>query len=502
VGMSEVGSLDPVHATSPSALILLRTACDGLIGLDHGTGAPKPALAAAWTLSDGARRLTVELRPGSRFQDGTAVTPAAIREALSRVARPSSSSPWAALVSRIEGFFEVQSGAATHLSGVRAMEDGSLAITLREPFSDFATVLAHPALVPVSLESLREVPEGSELPVCSGPYRIERGTEEKDLRLGKVSGARTHNEGYLDQGVGEAELVLIRSFDSGEDAYQAYRAGQVDIAQVPDSRAGEAPQVKGYESEPTPEITFLGFDPGNEQTSDPRLRQALSLAIDRLAIIDAAFGDQRMPATGWLPAGTSASEGSQCGSFIRRIADPQRAKQLLSGAGIDPAAFQLSLFYDGRVTGRLVAEALELQLEQVLGIDVQPKDLEGQDLAAHIHTKPAGASAWLMSTKIDLPLQDEFVGSFRSGSISNVLGFSDPQFDKRVDEARRATSKGDIGRGYSLAESQLCALMPAIPLWTGVSQWMFSPERVDVVGDARLDPLGSPLLRHARAKNG
>lgn len=502
MGLSEIGSLDPVHATSPSALTILRTACDGLVGLDHRTGAPKPALATSWALSEGARKLTLELRPGSKFQDGTPVTAAAIRDALSRVARPSSSSPWGALVSRIEGYFEVQSGAATHLSGVRAMEDSRLTITLREPFSDFATVLAHPALVPVSLESLREAPEGADLPVCSGPYRIEPGSEEKDLRLGKVSGARGHNEGYLNDGAGEAELILIRSFDSGEDAYQAYRAGQVDIAQVPDSRVGEAQQAGGYHSEPTPGITFLGFDPANTQTSDPKLRQAMSLAIDRLVIIDAAFGDQRMPATGWLPAGTSASEGSECGSYVRRIADPERAKQLFAGTGIDPASFKLALFYDGRVNGRLVAEALELQLEQVLNIDVQPKDLEDQDLAAHILTKPAGASAWLMSTKIDLPLQDEFVGSFRTGSISNVLAFSDAQFDKRVDEARGATSKGDIARGYSLAESELCSVMPAIPLWTGVSRWVFSPERVDMAGDAHLDSLGSPLLRHAQAANG
>ncbi|MEX2553904.1 MAG: ABC transporter substrate-binding protein [Actinomycetota bacterium] len=501
-GLSEIGPLDPVHATSPAALTILRTACDGLIGLDHETGAPRPALATAWTLSEGARRLALELRPGSRFQDGTAVRASAIREALSRVARPASASPWAGLVSRIEGFAEVQSGAATHLSGVRAEEDSTLTITLREPFSDFATVLAHPALVPISEESLRETPEGADLPVCSGPYRIERGTEEKDLRLGRVSGARSHNEGYLNDGAGEAELILIRSFDSGEDAYQAYRAGQVDIARVPDSLAGEAQQAGGYRSEPTPGITFLGFDPANAQTSDPRLRQAISLSIGRLVIIDAAFGDQRTPATGWLPAGNSVSEGSQCGSFIRRIADPQRAKQLFAGTGIDPASFKLALFYDGRVTGRLVAEALELQLEEVLGIDVQPQDLEGQDLAAHILTKPAGPAAWLMSTKIDLPVQDEFVGSFRTGSASNVLAFSDPQFDERVDEARRATTQSDIARGYSLAESQLCSLMPAIPLWTGVSQWMFSPERVELVGDAYLDSLGSPLLRHARAAGG
>jgi oligopeptide transport system substrate-binding protein len=497
-GLSEIGSLDPADATSPSALMLLRTACDGLVGLDFRTGAPKPALATAWSLSEGARKLTVTLRPGARFQDGTPVTPEAVREALSRVARPSSASPWASLVARVEGFAEVQSGAATHLSGVREEQTG-LAITLREPFSDFATVLAHPALIPVSLESLREEPDGSELPVCSGPYRMERGGDGKDLRLGKVT-ARGFNEGFLKVGAGEAELILIRSFDSGEDAYQAYRSGQVDIAEVPDSRVGEAQQAEGYRSAATPQITFLGFNPASEQTADPRLRQAMSLAIDRLVIIDAAFGDSRQPASGWLPAWAASGESSTCGNFVRRIADPPRAKQLLRSANIQPGEFKLSVYYDSRATARLVVEALELQMEQVLGIDVEPTELEGQELASHVVNKPPGASAWVMSTAIHLPVLDEFIGTpFRTGSISNVLGFSDPQFDRRVDEARSAGSQPGIVKAYGQAESQLCSVMPAIPLWSGVSRWMFSPERVEVAGDAYLDWLGTPLLRHARA---
>jgi oligopeptide transport system substrate-binding protein len=496
-GLSEIGSLNPADATSASALTLLRTACDGLVGLDFRTGEPKPALATSWNLSEGARKLTVTLRSGARFHDGTPVTPEAVREALSRVARPSSASPWASLVARVDGFAEVQAGAATHLSGIRAEETG-LTITLREPFSDFATVLAHPALIPVSLESLRNTPNGSDLPVCSGPYRIERGGDGQDLRLGKGSGG--FNEGYRNRGRGEAELILIRSFESNEDAYQAYRNGQVDIAPVPGSRVGEAEQRAGYHSEPTPQITFLGFNPASAETSDPRLRQAMSLAIDRLVIIDAAFGDARQPASGWLPAGTTPPDASSCGSFVRRIADPAKAKLLLGSTNIRPDDFKLSVYYDASATPRLVVDALELQIEEVLEIDVQPTELQGQELASHVVNKPAGASAWLMSTTIHLPVLDEFIGTpFRTGSVANVLGFSDSQFDKRVDEARSAGSQPGKVKGYSQAESQLCSLMPAIPLWSGVSRWMFNPERVDIGGDAYLDWLGSPLLRHARA---
>ncbi|HEX2052143.1 MAG TPA: ABC transporter substrate-binding protein, partial [Actinomycetota bacterium] len=278
IGLPQIGNLDPPRAQGSSALTVLGTACDGLLGLDPETSAPRPALAESWSLKEGARSLTVRLRPELTFHDGTAVTAAAVREALSRVARPATSSPWSELVSKVEGYGEVLAGNATHLSGIRAVDELNLEVELSEPYSDFVTVLSHPALLPVSLESLKESPDGRTEPVCAGPYRIDKGLDEGDLRLTRSTGSVSRNDAYLSRGRGAAERILVRSFDSPEDAYQAYRSGTVDMAGIPDSRLAEAQASgRGYVSGPTPEILYLAFDPANPATDDPRFRQALSL---------------------------------------------------------------------------------------------------------------------------------------------------------------------------------------------------------------------------------
>lgn len=486
VGLSDLGSLDPARASSASDLTLVRTACNGLLGLDQEDGAVKAGLARDWDLSDAGRKLTVTLRSGSKFQDGSAVTSESVREALSRVARPSVSSPWAYLMARVEGFSEVQSGAATHLSGVRALDDMRVEINLSQPFSGIATVLAHPALIPVSLNSLKKSPEGAPIPVCSGPYQIKPGSQQGDLRLSKVAA-----------GDGAADLILVRAFESPEDAYASFGAGQVDIAPVPDSRVGEARPEQGLQSRAVPQLTFLGFDGANPITGDPRVRQAISLAVDRLAIIDAVYGDQRRPATGWLPEKGARPAGSACGKFVRRISDPDQAKQLLLAAGDAAARLELALYYDGNST-RSLAEALKIQIEQGLGIAVVPKPLEGQDVLAHFASKPREPAAWIMTTKIDLGLPDEFLGAGTGGPIDT----GDREFNRLIDDARSATSESEIAQRYGQAEARLCDLMPGVPLWTGVSNWMFSPERVDVQADAYLDSLGSPLLRRSFAAGG
>ena len=504
IGIPQIGSLDPPRAQGPSANTILRTACDGLVGLDPESGAPRPALAESWTLQDGASRLNLTLRPGMRFHDGTPVTSAAVREALSRVARPSTSSPWADLVSKVVGFSEVQAGSATNLSGVRASEDLRLQIELSEPYSEFPTVLSHPALLPVSLdslESLEDEPEGRAGPVCAGPYLVEEGLDAGDLRLIRTTEGVSRNDAFLSRGRGLAERILVRSFESPEDAYQAYKTGRVDMAPVPDSRLGEAQASgSGYVSGATPRIIYLAFDPENPATADPRFRQAISLAIDRLVIIDAAYGDRRRPATRWLPGGFGPATDSSCRTFARRIADPNRARELFGASGVNPGAVELRLFYDPQTTSRLVAEALQLQLTEGLGIAVEPRALEGEDIAGSFQGRGGDPAMWIMRTSIELPLPDQFLGDqFRTGSDNNALGFSDPTYDAKIEEARAATDEEEIERLYVEAESALCNQMPAIPLWTSVSHWMINPEKVGFENARRLDSQGSPLLRHARA---
>ena len=501
VGLSQIGSLDPPRASGSSAMAVLRTACDGLVGLDPGSGTPRPALAESWDLHEGARKLTLQLRSGLKFSDGSAVTAGSVREALSRVARPSTSSPWVDLVSKVAGFAEVQSGTATNLSGVKPLEDLGLEIELSEPYSDFPTVLSHPALVPVSLESLEESPDGPDEPVCAGPYRIEQGLEPGDLRLSRTTAGAGHNEAYLRNGEGFAERILIRSFESREDAYQAYRAGTVDVAPVPDSRLGESQASgAGYVGVATPQITYLAFDPANPATADPRFRQAISLAIDRLVILDAAYGDQRQPATRWLPGAYGRGVESTCTGYARRIADPDRARELLGASGVPAEGLRLALYYDPAMTGRLVAEAIQIQVREVLGVSLQPQELDGEDVVSSFNSRGSPAAAWIMATTIDLPLPDQFLGDlFRTGSAKNVLGFSDRTFDARTEDARKATSKEEIERLYVQAENALCNQMPAIPLWTSVSHWMINPDKVESAGERKLNSLGGPLLRHLSA---
>ncbi|MEX2587191.1 MAG: ABC transporter substrate-binding protein [Actinomycetota bacterium] len=498
LGLAQVGTLDPPRATGLPALSILRTACDGLVGLEPGTDALRPALAQHWSLSSVARVLEVQLGENLEFQDGTPVTAGAVREALSRVARPATDSPWAGLVSKIEGFEEVTSGEATSLSGVRIIDDTNLEVRLSVPASEFPTVLSHPALTPVSLESVAQNPGGVDLPVCAGPYRIETGSGEQDFRLGKVPEYSSHNEAYLNDGQGLAEVILVRAYDSAEDAYQGYVSDEVDIAPVPDSRLAEAQAEGGMHSRSTPNVTYLGFAPVDGPTADPRVRRAISLSIDRLAIIEAVYGDGRAPAERWLDPDYGVGPPEPCAQYLSRIADPQQAQQQLAAGSVDPESPQIPLYHSEAGRDRLVAEAVQTQVKQALGLDLKPVAVRGQSVEEAYN--PEDPSVWLLSTSVELPLPAQLLGDpFRTGGKGNVLGFADPAFDDSIHAAERSSSPEQVTRLYLEAESRLCDVMPGIPLWRAADHWAVDTSAVSFEGNRVLGSLGFPLLRHARA---
>lgn len=498
MGVSQLGSLDPARASGPSSLSLLKAACEGVTALDPRSGRPGPAVARSWSLAPGAQKASLRLKEGLRFSDGTPVDAQAIRESLSRVARPATASPWSDLVAKIAGFEEVQSGAATHLSGVRILGSSRLEIELTQPFADLFTVLSHPGLTPVSLESLAPAASGPELPVCAGPYEIEETEAGKEYRLVRHGRPAEGEERARQRSAPGADVIVIKNYDTHSEAYAAFKAGEVDLAPVPETEIGEAQVHKGFERRAGPQVALLAFDPTKPPTDDARVRQAISLAVDRLVIIDAAFGDQRRPALRWLPESFGRQAGPACEGYIRKVTDSTRAKQRLDEAALEIKQ-PIPLIFDSAQFGRLVAQAIQVQVRDVLGIDLQPRPLDAPEFEASLEATPSPA-IWLMSTNAYLPIPDELVGAlFVRGSPKNPTGFSDAEVDAAVERARKAASPAEASRMWADAENVVCEKMPATPMWRASGQWIRHPQKIIVDADSMLDLSGDPLLRQMRS---
>lgn len=468
LGLPAVGTLDPATA-SMNGLLVLAMACEPLLALDPDTLEPEPALVQSWQYKADARSVTLQLRKGLRLQDGEPFDSKTVADSLSRIANPATSSPWAPLV--------------VSMASVRPIRPTSIEIAFNRPDADFVTLLAHPALTPVSI-----LADGTQ--VCVGPYRMEAGTE------GAFRFSAFENHEPI---TGFAEEIVVRHYENNDAAFEALKNGEVDLAPIAETRAAGG-EAEGWRQESAVgnAVTYLAFNPSRPETANPALRQAVSRALDRLAIIDVGFGDGRLPLSGWNAAGSGSPQSPECREAAPRNADPEGAAQKLAESGVSPGA-TFPMYFDQSRLSRLVANSIEVQVKSALGVILrsEPTDAAGLDSTLRGGTIPG---VWILNSESDSPVPGRLLSRlFETGSSSNIMGFSDAPLDTALAAARTKVDTERRLDAYAEAEEIVCGYMIAAPLWTGIKHWVFDSEKVDVEGPA-LDPWGNPILRHVKPR--
>lgn len=476
VALTTPGDLDPAYARSDGALALISTACDPLIARGLTAGEIEPSLVENWGSDSDAETFTFRLREAA-FHDGAPVDAKAILANLNRVAHPATDSPWAPLLDAVEGYRDVREGESQTLRGAREVDSRSFEVRLASPDADFPKVLAHPSLTPVSPAGLEDGGAPA-LPVCSGPYEFISDPPEGRVVLRNI----------------EAPSILMeaRLFETASEAYEAFGSGEVVAAPVPQELAFEVNDHPGHQVRFTPAVTYLGLHLEGPVTSDLSIRRALSLALDRVLLIDASFGDGRDPARGWL---ATEDPTRSCLSNAGRVGDPQASRRALERVGVDPSRIILPLRFRPDVVPGVVVDAIREQLSRTLGIGVSPVPLEPEEFGEALRGSPV-EGLWIQDHTPDVP------GSWRaleplfgSDGEGNLSGYANEGVDRALDEARRSVDPGRQLEALREAEGRICEDLPAIPLWHGAVHWIFDTERVEVPEDP-LDPFGVPMLRH------
>jgi ABC-type transport system substrate-binding protein len=291
---------------------------DTLVKLD-AQARPQPALAVAWQSDPSARHWQFTLRRGVKFHDGSAASPAAIAQILGAI-----HSSW----------------------NVRAAVD-SVSIESETPMPALLAELA----LPRNLLLKRNT---NHLPIGTGPFLIAEWQPGKRLRLAA-------NE---DSWAGRpfVDAVEIEFGKSLRDQAIALELDKTDVIEAAPQAASGSQRHSTSSSLSLPvELLALVFS-ANSKAQDPRLREALALAIDRKPIQSVLLKGAGEPAASILPnwmTGYSAVFSAQ--------ANPQRARTLLAGSR-QPA---LNLSYDPRdPQSQLIAERIALNAREV-GITVQ-----------------------------------------------------------------------------------------------------------------------------------
>jgi oligopeptide transport system substrate-binding protein len=461
IALLDPGSLDPARAETLEDEIVVGNLFDGLTAIDPA-GAVRPAVAASWTSDPGLRHWEFRLRPDARFADGSTVSAEDFKFAWERLADPKAaprrSPATAALLAPVSGYRAFAAGRAEQIAGITAPDPATLRVDLDRPFADFPAAVASVELSPLPRALVGGDPAAYlTRPVGNGPFRL----------AGRVRAGRPlvleRNPAYWGA-TAHLDRVSVHLVPDELTAWLELQNGRVAFAPVPTDQLAAAGAVYGLSSDgrgrpgllqgPALTVWQVGFDLRRRPASDPRWRQAFSLAIDRRRIA-AAVGATVVPAAGLVPPGTPAAgePGASGAALCPACAhDPARAKALFAqvNAGSAPVTLQVAAGGVERRIGELLAHDLT-----AAGLKVQLK----------VSDDPKGTAAVRLGRMADYPRMDAFLHErFSSRGTANRSGFRDAAVDRLLDQARGTADEPARSGRYRQAEAAILAELPAAPL--------------------------------------
>lgn len=456
----------------------------GLVRLDSDLRV-QPDLAAGWEVDESDTVYTFYLYRNAVFHDGRRLTAEDVIFSWERATDAATGSDTAlTYLGDIAGVPEKVAGEAQHIAGVRALDEHTLEVRIDAPKVYFLAKLAYPVAFVVDRNNVGQAGWQRE-PNGSGPFRLRAWRDDEIMVLER-------NEDYY-RGPPDLAHVVLR-MDAGLPLAR-YEQGEIDLVgvgganlqRVQDPNSPLSPQLRTGVDMCT---TYVGFNSRQPPFDDVRVRQAFILALDRQRLVSGLMDGNALAATGPLPPGMPG--------YVAREPtypfNPARARALLAEAGVSvesgDAASLGSLTYTTAGYGEVGAfEAAVISMwQENLGVAVQPQLLDPFTYNEELYAGNMGhlfTSGWCA----DYPDPQNFLDVlFHSQSAQNLGGFSNPQIDAQLEEARTLSDSAQRMARYAEIEQQLVAQAPVAFIAHSLSAVLVKP----YVQGYELTPIGVP----------
>ncbi|MBI1238764.1 MAG: peptide ABC transporter substrate-binding protein [Alphaproteobacteria bacterium] len=473
--MNEPDTLDPQRATGSWESNVIG---DMILGLmtDDPKGDPVYGAAESHTVSADGKVYTFTIREGHVWSDGVPVTADDFVYSYQRILAPTFAAEYASILYPIAGAQAYNSGeAGPEALQVRTIDPRTLEITLAHPASYFLQLLTHFSLFPVPKHVVETQGANWTSPgvmVSNGPYVLQEWQPNGFIRIAR-------NPLFYDAENVSIDSVVFYPTDDSEAALKRFRAGELDInAGIPSQKIefvrAELPEATRIA--PFINTRYIAFNMSRAPFDDVRVREALSLAIDRGVIVEKILKAGERPAYALVPPGMAHySSGAQ----LRFKDEPQearieRAKVLLADAGFgpgNPLRFSYNVISDP--DSRRVAVALA-SMWKAIGADAE---LLVSEKKVHYDTVrggnyDVGEANWIADYNDAKNFL--FLTQPSSGRM-NIPRYADPRFEVLMEQADAEADATAREALLTEAEQLMLDAHAVAPLYFGVSRNLVQP---------------------------
>lgn len=473
---AEPKALDHQLVTGVIESKIITSLFEGLVAGDPSRDdASIPGAAASWEHNEDMTGWVFHLQPQGKWSDGAPVTAHDFVFAYNRLLHPDFAGPYAEMLYFLDGAEAFNKGETTDFSqvGVKAVDDFTLQLKLREPVPYLPSLTRHYTWFPVPRHVVLQFGKMTDRftkwsvlqnIVGNGPFKLTQWRFHDFIEVRR-------NPHYWN--AAQVGLNGIR-FYPVENPYtetRAFLSGQLHTTyQLPSDliRTVKKNDPEFLRQEPYVGTTFIRLNTTRPAFSDPRVRQALSLTIDRGQICEHIM-------EGFIPATSLTPKMGSYEPEAKLRFDPEKARGLLAEAGFPNGdGFPVFSMLISRPSARAGSEALQAMWLKHLNIRINIQNMDwGSYIGAQQSLNFDMASAGWVGDYLD---PTTFLNIWTPGNGNNNTGWSDPRYDSLL---RAAALKADPAERIALfreAESLLMDAQPILPVSYYTRNYLIRPE--------------------------
>ncbi len=475
---AEPQDLDPHIVTGVTEHNIISALLEGLVSEHPKTLAPVPAVARAWTISADGKTYRFQLREDARWSNGDPVSADDFVFSWRRLLSPRLGAEYAYQLYPIVGAEAYHRGTLDDFGkvGVGALSAHALEVRLRYPVPYFLSLLSHFSAFPVHPPTIARFGEpdqrGSRWTrpgnyVGNGPFALRSWRLNHHIAVER-------NPHYWDAATVSLNGIRFLPIDQAQTAERMFRTGALHLGSgLPVDKISVYQRDYPQFIRITPYFGtyYYIFNTRREPFTDPRVRRALSMAINRRQLVERVVQGGQLPALAFTPPAD--------GGFVPEAGiteDIAAARALLADAGYPqgngfPA---VELLYNTSENHRKIAVALQQMWRQALGISVV---LSNQDWKVYLSSRRSGnfdiARAGWIGDYLD---PNTFLDLMVSHSGNNHTGWGSPQYDALIAAAAETSDRAARDALFQRAERMLADASPVLPIYWYTNIALIRPE--------------------------
>ena len=486
----------PANTNEVGGGLVMKLLFEGLISYD-GAGKPINQVAESVKTTD-SQTFTIKLKPGWKFTNGEAVDAKSFVDAWNFGALITNAQLNAYFFEPIDGYKEVHPDAekakptAKTMKGLAVVDDLTFTVKLASAQSSFPQRLGYTAFYPMPQAAYKDVKAFGEAPIGNGSYMLDgKWVHNVNIKVKK-------NPTYKGTLVAKNAGVDVKVYTDQNASYTDLLANNVDvITGIPDNALASFKADLGDRAINQPagvfqSFTFPQYQPEWKTPQSAKVRQAISMSIDRKQITDKIFQGTRTPATDFSSPVVQGFSKDICGEFCTY--NPVKAKALLAAAGGYKGNLEIAYNADGG--HKSWVDATCNSIKNTLGIACAGKSYPDFKSMRDPITKGTMKTAFRTGWQMDYPALENFLAPiYAKGGGSNDGHYNNPKFDAMLKQADKAKTPAEGVKAFQDAEKILVTDMPVVPLWYSNVTGGYSEKVTNVKFDIFSVPIYTEITR-------